>query len=207
MRLFYDLWYRFGRPPWVMGPRAELVELVKSGRIQPGRAIDLGCGEGDNAIFLAQQGFDVTGLDFASSAIAKARRKAASAGVNVNFLVDDLTNLRNVRGQFDLLVDYGTLDDLGQRQRDRYVEQVLPLAAPGSSFLLWCFEWELRRWERLLTTVLPFGKLALAPGETQRRFGAQFVIEHVAGESDRQGWPRGYAVYLMARRPAGELKT
>ena len=94
----------------------------------PGRAIDLGCGEGHNAIFLARQGFDVTALDFAPSAIAKAKRKAAAAGVSVDFLVDDLTQLRSVRGQFDLLVDYGTLDDLGYGQRDRYVEQVLPLA-------------------------------------------------------------------------------
>ena len=115
-------------------------------------------------------------------------------------MVDDLTQLRSVRGQFDLLVDYGTLDDLRYGQRDRYLEQVLPLAHPGSQFLLWCFEWELLWWERLLTSVLPFGKLALAPGEAQRRFGDQFEIERVAGESNPKGWPRGSAAYLMTRR-------
>ena len=47
MKLFYDLWYRFGTPPWVGQARSELVELVKSGVLQPSRAIDLGCGEGD----------------------------------------------------------------------------------------------------------------------------------------------------------------
>ena len=41
MKLFYDMWYRFGRPPWVMGPRVELVELVNSGCLKPGRAVDL----------------------------------------------------------------------------------------------------------------------------------------------------------------------
>jgi 2-polyprenyl-3-methyl-5-hydroxy-6-metoxy-1,4-benzoquinol methylase len=107
MKTFYDLWYRFGDPPWTGAPRSELVELVTSGRLRPGRAIDLGCGEGDNAIFLAQHGFEVTALDFAPSAIAKARRKAAAAGVQVDFVIDDLTRLRNVRGEFDLLVDYG----------------------------------------------------------------------------------------------------
>ena len=115
-------------------------------------------------------------------------------------MVDDLTQLRSVRGQFDLLVEYGTLDDLGYGQRDRYVKQVLPLAHPGSQFLLWCFEWELLWWERLLTSVLPFGKLALAPGEAQRRFGDRFEIERVAGESNPKGWPRGSAAYLMTRR-------
>lgn len=44
VKLFYDLWYRFGRPPWVIGPREELVQLVQSGRIRPCKAIDLGCG-------------------------------------------------------------------------------------------------------------------------------------------------------------------
>ena len=93
MKVFYDMWYRFGSPPWVMGPRVGLVELVNIGCLKPGRAVDLGCGEGDNAIFLARQGFDVTALDFAPSAIAKAKRKAAAAGVSVDFLVDDLTLL------------------------------------------------------------------------------------------------------------------
>ena len=74
MKLFYDAWYRFGSPPWVGGPRTELVELVKAGTLRPGRAIDLGCGVGDNAIFLARHGFEVTAIDFALSAVAKARQ-------------------------------------------------------------------------------------------------------------------------------------
>jgi hypothetical protein len=57
MKAFYELWYRFGTPPWVGQARSELVELVESGELLPGRAIDLGCGEGDNAIFLAPRGW------------------------------------------------------------------------------------------------------------------------------------------------------
>jgi len=206
MKAFYDLWYRFGDPPWVGEPRSELVELVTSGRLLPGRALDLGCGEGDNAIFLAQHGFEVTGLDFARSAIDKARRKAAAAGVRVDFVVDDLTRLRNVRGRFDLLVDYGTLDDLAPGDRARYMDQVVPLARPGGRFLLWCFEWELKRWERVLTTLLPFGQMALAPGEADRLCGPFFEIERVAGETGLSGWPRGYAAYLMRRRDDATIK-
>jgi cyclopropane fatty-acyl-phospholipid synthase-like methyltransferase len=78
----------------------------------------------------------VTALDFAPSAIAKARRKAAAAGAQVDFVVDDLTRLRHIRGQFDLLVDYGTLDDLAHRDRAPYIEQVVPLSRPGGRFLL-----------------------------------------------------------------------
>ena len=76
MKAFYELWYRFGTPPWVGQARPELVELVESGELLPGRAIDLGCGEGDNAIFLAQHGFQVTAVDFSPAAIDKAKAKA-----------------------------------------------------------------------------------------------------------------------------------
>lgn len=199
MKLFYEVGYRYFRMPWDMGPRLELVELVESGRIRPCRTIDLGCGTGSNAIFLAQHGFEVTGLDYAASAIEKARVKAEAAGVTVHFVVDDLTDLRHINGTFDFLVDYGTLDDLSHRDRDLYVRNMLPLTHSGSRYLLWCFEWPLIWWEQLFTRFLPFGALALAPGEAEQRFAEHFEIEHIAGAIDFSQWPRGFGCYLMTR--------
>ena len=69
MKLFYEIIYRYFRAPWDIGAREELVALVDSGRIQPCRAIDLGCGTGANAIYLAENGFEVTGVDYAEAAI------------------------------------------------------------------------------------------------------------------------------------------
>src|SRR4029450_11880357 len=109
-RAFYNLGYRWFRMPWEIGPRQELVELVRSGRLRPGRTVDLGCGTGANAVFLAQHGFDVTGIDFAPAALAKAAAKAAAAGVQVRFLEDDLTRLRHRLGTLDPLGDYRTPD-------------------------------------------------------------------------------------------------
>jgi cyclopropane fatty-acyl-phospholipid synthase-like methyltransferase len=172
---------------------------VESGRIAPCRAIDLGCGTGSNAIFLAQHGFDVTGVDFAAPAIEKARRRANAAGVRVQFVVDDLTNLQKVRGPFDFLVDYGALDDLRAKDRDLYVRNVVPLTDPGGRYLLWAFEWQTRWWERFLFA------MALEPGEAQRRFGQYFEIERIARETDFSQWPRGFACYLMLRYPYGGL--
>lgn len=200
MKLFYDLWYRFGTPPWVGQARPELVELVESGVLQPSRAIDLGCGEGDNAIFLAQHGFQVTAVDFSPAAIAKAKTKARDAGVEVDFVIDDLTQLATVSGHFDLLVDYGTFDDLSTKDRAAYVDQVRSLAKLGAKFLLWCFEWELTAWERLATALLPFGELALRPGEVEHWFGSTCDIERIAGETDLPKWPRGWAAYLLTIR-------
>jgi cyclopropane fatty-acyl-phospholipid synthase-like methyltransferase len=83
----------------------------------------------------------VTGVDYAKSAIKLGRSRARKAGVSVTFIEDDLTDLRHIKGTFDLLVDYGTLDDLSPKERDLYVKNVLPLTHPDTIFLLFCFEW------------------------------------------------------------------
>lgn len=198
MKLFYELGYRFSRMPWDVGPRVELVELVESGRIKPGRAIDLGSGTGSNCIYLAQHGFKVTGLDYARSAIELGRTRAKKAAVSVNFIVDDLTNLQHVDGSFDLLVDYGTLDDLTKKDRNLYKENVLPLTHRGTVFLLYAFEWKARWWERPI-----YSRLALDLGEAEERFGMHFEIERIAGRIDYSNFPPGYAVYLMTRNSVG----
>lgn len=189
----YDLIYRHFRAPWDIGPRSELVQLVESGRIQPCKTIDLGSGTASNVVFLAQRGFDVTGVDFSQAAIDLGRKRAVTAGVHVNFIRDDLTALRNVRGTFDLLVDYGTHDDLSPKRRDLYLQNVLPLSHPKSLFLLYVFEWKMRWWER------PFN-IACEPGEIERRFSGYFDIECYMRNTAGSGWPSGEAVYLMTRK-------
>jgi SAM-dependent methyltransferase len=139
----------------------------------------------------------VTAVDFSPAAIAKAKVKAGKAGADVNFVIDDLTQLARVEGQFDLIVDYGTFDDLSTKDRGAYVDQITSLAKPGARFLLWCFEWELKDWERSAIAILPFGKIALRPGEVERWFAGIFEIRRIAGESDLPKWPRGWAAYLL----------
>lgn len=197
MKWFYELVYGRFRAPWDIGARKELVELVETGRIKPGKAIDLGSGTASNVVFLAKHGFDVTGVDFAAAAIELGHKRAAAAGVTVNFVQDDLTNLRHIRGAFDLLVDYGTLDDLNNNDRDRYMGNVLPLTRPGSQFVLYCFEWQPRWWERMLNLA---ERELLLPGEVERRFGEYFDIEKVSGWVDYSKWPAGMSVYLMTRK-------
>ncbi len=200
MKLFYEITYRCFRAPWDIGAREDLVSLVEGGRIKPCRAVDLGCGTGANAVYLAQHGFDVTGVDFAEAAIEKARVRARDAGVQVNFIVDDLTNVHHVSGTFDFLLDYGTLDDLRPAQRVLYLRNMLPLTHSGSHYLLWGFEYPMRWWEKFV----PFYDLPFYTGEIEQRFGPYFEIERVAGKLDYAKWPPGYAAYLMTRK--GEAK-
>jgi SAM-dependent methyltransferase len=196
VKRFYEFTYRYFRAPWDIGAREELVSLVKSGRIQPGRAIDLGCGTGANALYLAEKGFEVTGVDYAEAAIEKARARSRQASTPVNFIVDDLTNLRHVSGTFDFLLDYGVLDDLRLYQRELYLRNMLPLTHSGSQYLLWGFEYPMRWWENCV----PFYDVPFYPGEIEQRFGPYFDIEKMAGKLDYSKWPPGYAVYHMTRR-------
>ena len=107
------------RPPWDEKPRKAFAGLVESGRLKPGRLLELGCGAARNAIYLATHGFEVTGVESDPELVALARKRAMAARVPAKFEVDDLTNLQNVTGPFDVLVDYSTLDDLDPEARDR----------------------------------------------------------------------------------------
>ena len=199
MKWMYELMYRYSfvSIPWDTGPRSGLMSLVKSGRIKPCRAIDLGSGTANNVVYLAQRGFDVTGVDFIPSAIEMGRQRAREAGVEVTFIQDDLTNLQYANGTFDLLVDYGTLDDISPSRRHLYVQNILPLSHPGSMFLLYCFEWVPSWWVRLFARRLG---VTMNPGEIERLLGEYFEIEVFEKMETEPQYGLTWKAYLMKRK-------
>src|SRR5262249_50729465 len=79
--------YRDGSLPWDTGrPSSELQSVLSQNAIRPCRALELGCGTGTNCVWLAQQGFEVTGVDVAPLAVEAAEKRAKAAGVKVRFL-------------------------------------------------------------------------------------------------------------------------
>lgn len=99
------------------------------------RAIDLGCGGGQGAILLARRGFQVTGVDFAPTAIELARRNAARAQVAAEFRVADCLDLSGfASGSFALAVDNHTLHCLIGDDRRRYLAEVERVLARGGVF-------------------------------------------------------------------------
>jgi len=90
--------------PWKQSqPPRLLVEAARSGKIKPRRAVDLGCGAGNYAVWLAEQGFDVTGIDISRRALRYARNLAHSRGVSCRFVAADLLgDLKKFHGSFDL---------------------------------------------------------------------------------------------------------
>ncbi|WP_090933826.1 class I SAM-dependent methyltransferase [Nonomuraea jiangxiensis] len=138
--LLYRLMYAVGFTPWDRDvPSAELVELVKELPDPHGRrALDLGCGTGSNAVYLAGLGWDVVGVDTAPNAIKQARRRAKAAGVDVRLLVGDVTELSKMGlgGPFDLLVDRGLMHALPGPVRVGYAREIAEVARPGSVLLM-----------------------------------------------------------------------
>jgi SAM-dependent methyltransferase len=104
----WDERYRDGDTPWDHGfPSRELQHVLWEWRIPPAPALELGCGTGENAIFLAQRGFQVTALDVSPRAIDRAREKAERAGVQVTFLAADFAELPDTDGAFRFVFDRG----------------------------------------------------------------------------------------------------
>src|SRR4051812_48960455 len=101
--------YQKGDTPWETGlPSSELQRVLAEATIQPGRAVELGCGTGASAVWLSSQGFDVTALDLSAAAIDRAHQRAKDANVRVNFLVADvLRPPTDLTGPFDFFFDRG----------------------------------------------------------------------------------------------------
>src|SRR5262245_65139469 len=120
----WDERYKTGDTPWETGqPSSELQRVLAEDGIQLCRALELGCGTGASAVWLAQQGFDVTALDLSALAIARARRRADEAGVGVRFLVADVFRPpAELSGPFDFFFDRGCYHAVRREGAAAYVE-------------------------------------------------------------------------------------
>lgn len=141
MNLLRWIWFNviyFKHPPWDTGiSPPELLEFIETH--QPGKAIDLGCGSGTNVITLAQQGWEVTGVDFSRRAINQAHQKAQQHQVNVRLIVCDVTKLQLNTEKFELILDIGCFHSLDPISRQKYIENVMRLLSPEGTFLLYAF--------------------------------------------------------------------
>jgi SAM-dependent methyltransferase len=126
-------------PPWdTKAPKENVVGWQAAGLIR-GEVLDIGCGLGDNAVYLAEQGHSVTGLDISPTALITAERRASDAGVDIRFAVADATKLDGYADAFDTVIDSGMfhcLDDDGKRS---YAAAVHRATRSGAALLLSCF--------------------------------------------------------------------
>lgn len=179
---FFDSAYR-GLPPWDIGrPQKEFVELVRRGEIT-GSVLDIGCGTGEHALFFAEEGYEVWGIDSSPLAVQKAREKAAGRGLPVHFLVLNALDLSRLDRKFDTATDSGLFHTLSDEDRPLFVDNLAAILPPGGKYFLLCFS-------------------DLEPGG----YGPRRVTRREIQDSFRDGWSINYirpAVFESRTRADG----
>ncbi len=129
--------YRDGNLPWDTGvPSAELQSVLTQRKIRPCRALEIGCGTGTNSVWLAQQGFDVTGVDVAPLAVERAKQRGADAGVSARFAVADVLHLPDLSGPFSFFFDRGCYHAVRRSAPQDYAPAVARQLTTGARGLI-----------------------------------------------------------------------
>lgn len=195
----FDRMYE-GHPPWEIGSPQPFIEpLVRRG-VLTGDVLDVGCGTGENALYMATQGLVVHGVDFASRAIEIARRKAMSRELTTRFEVRDALDLEAVREgrrglPFDSILDSGVFHVFSDEERPRYARNLAAMARPGTSLVIVCMSENEPDWG---------GPRRVTQKELRATFGAPWAIESI--EATRYATlldPRGAAAWMMVATYVG----
>lgn len=134
--------YAMGNMPWDSGmPSAEMQRVIAEYQITPRRTLEIGCGTGTNAVWLAQQGFDVTAVDVVPLAIEKAVARAKAAGVKIDVRVANLLDPAAVttlcqHGPYPFVFDRGVYHCLREENLAVTLDAIERLTSAGSLYLL-----------------------------------------------------------------------
>lgn len=138
---FWEIAYK-GAPPWdIEAPQPRIIKLAKNNEIPKNRILDVGCGLGDNSIFLAKKGFSVTCMDIVHRAIDKGKMRANKQKVKIDFLVGDVLKLDQYFDQnyFNAIIDSGLFHILSDNQRPIFAKQIKSVLAVGGKYFMLCF--------------------------------------------------------------------
>lgn len=181
--------YLRGRTPWdtnITPP--EVMDFIR--KTSAGRALDLGCGTGTNAISLARRGWRVTGVDFVPKAIRTARAKIIDSGLEIDFRCASVTDLSAFSDSYDYGLDIGCLFCLGADEMKQYASNLSRLLRPGACYML--YAWYPRRWKNRT--------VGLTKEEVDALLQPGFVREKmVAGEE--KGFPSAWYWYRRRSTP------
>ncbi|MFC0215606.1 class I SAM-dependent methyltransferase [Paenibacillus chartarius] len=126
-------------PFFIDAPDENLVAYFEEGWLAPGKALELGCGPGRNAIYMAGQGCSVDAIDLSAEAIRWAEERAADSGLPVSFRCGDVFEVELEDGAYDLAYDSGLLHHLLPHRRMQYVELLARKLKSGGRLGLVCF--------------------------------------------------------------------
>ena len=125
-------------PPWDTGhPQPEIKQLADSGEIK-GAVLDVRCGTGENALYLAQKGFRVTGIDSEPTVIAKAMLEAAARNLKVPFFAFDALHLGCLGMVFDTVIDIGLFHDYSDLEKKIFANSIAQALKKGGQYHMLC---------------------------------------------------------------------
>jgi len=182
MSFWWQLAYLIGFKPWDSGVPAPELTLVVEGPepLPPGRALDLGCGAGTNVVYLAQHGWEATGVDLVARALRRARERAAAAKVSPRFIRGDVTRLDElgVGGGHSLFLDLGCFHTIPAERRDAYVAGVTAAAAGEATMLMFGF----------VPGATRPGPRGVTADELRQRFRGWDLVEATRGTDRVETW-------------------
>lgn len=156
--------------PWLDRPvPPELLEAVREGWFVPGSALDIGCGEGQIAAWLARQGFPTVGVDISAHAVRRAQELAGEVP-GLRFQVADICAGPVPGGPFSVLVDRGCFHQIPAYEQRAYVRSLAAVATPGARLLL------LVRAYRSGEAVGDAAVAAAQRATVEAAFGAEFLL-------------------------------
>jgi cyclopropane fatty-acyl-phospholipid synthase-like methyltransferase len=169
---FFDVAYE-GTPPWDIGrPQGALIRLAEHGAIA-GSVLDVGCGTGEGALYLAEHGHDVVGIDAAPTAIDRARAKAIDRGIGAEFLVWDALRVGELGCTFDSAVDIGLFHTFQDEERPVFAASLHASLVPGGRYFLLCWS-EHNEWG--------YGPRRVTQQEIRDSFEAGWTVDSIEEE-------------------------
>lgn len=187
--------YESGPVPWDSDtPPPEVMDLVNN--VKPGRALDLGCGYGRTAIYLAQLGWQVDGIDFVPQAVAEARLRAQKAQVaeKIHFHQASVAELDFLTGSYHLAVDVGCMHALETDELRRYAAGLRRLLAAEGQYVLFARLYSAQ-------TVPENGPRGVPDTSIRELFAEGFVLERVEqGETQVEDQPVWASAWYWFRR-------